>query len=203
MKNIRLNLTIGRVVGTCDMDEKLGIGPNIKLTQYNDGYIRCRINSNFIGNVNVTFATRFNGESESDRSLYSIVGTENDLTNFQLIPKVNYAQNTGGSVMGGNTVTVMGGPFIAGETTVDVDGQSAQIISLSENSLSFAAPKETDGSSCPGFGDRGFLAKVWDVANSGIWQPMGAEAKFIDLEEALFEKEGAWTAHLEGYFRTG
>ena len=185
------------------MDEKLGVGPNIKLTQYNDGFIRCRINSNFIGNVNVTFATRFNGESESDHSLYSIVGEENDLTNFQLIPKVNYAQNTGGSIMGGNTVTVMGGPFIEGETTVDVDGQPAQIISINENSISFAAPKETDEASCPGFGDRGFTAKVWDTADHGIWEPIGVEAELIDLEEAFLEKEGAWTAHLEGYFSNG
>ena len=80
------------------MDKKLGIGPNIKLTNYNEGYIRCKIVSNYIGNVNVTFSTRFNGESHSDSSLYSIVGENNDLVNFQLIPvKVSAVRKKNGN----------------------------------------------------------------------------------------------------------
>ena len=192
---------LGRVVGTCEMTENLGPGPNVKLTNYNDGFIRCRIQSNFIGNVNVTFSTRFNGESSSFDSLYSVVGEENDLVNFQIIPIVDDVVNGGGSIMGGNTVIVRGGPFLDDETRVDVDGQAAEILSMTESDLTFAAPAApTGGAECGGFGERGFSVKVWDTAQSNIWEPLFTDPVVSDATEAKFERTGKWTAHLEGYF---
>ena len=65
----------GRLVGTCEINEQVVDGePNVKLTHFDNGYIRCRIESNFVGNVNVTYGTAFNGDSATQKNLYSVGG---------------------------------------------------------------------------------------------------------------------------------
>ena len=81
--------------------------------------------------------------------------------------------NSGGSTMGGNSVTIRGGPFLSDETSVDVDGIPAKIIALSEDEIEFAAPAENTGEECPGFGERGFIARYWDMAMSDVYQILG------------------------------
>ena len=112
--------------------------PNVKLTNFDDGYITCKIASNYVGNVNVTFATSFNGISTSKPHLYSVVGADYDLTNFQLTPKISSIENNSGSIAGGNEVVLNGGPFLEDETKVTFDGVEAEVISQSGVFLKFA-----------------------------------------------------------------
>jgi hypothetical protein len=77
-----------------------------------------------------------------------------------------------GSVAGGNVIKIDGGPFIEGETRVDIGGADCEIVDLSTNQISCLSPPKlddsTDSSSCDdgGLGSRGFQAKVWP---GGIW----------------------------------
>ena len=100
--------------------------------------------------------------------------------------------------MGGNTVVVRGGPFLEGETVVDVDGEEAELTSLTQNEITFAAPKQS-GDTC-GVGNRGILAKVWNSASSHVWEPLFADPEVSEVDQASFAQKGKWTAHLEGYF---
>ena len=87
------------------------------------------------------------------------------------------------------------------ETVVDIDGVSAEITSLTESEITIAAPSQRVEDGCSGFGERGFLAKVWDHSASNVWEPLFSDPDTFEINQALFEQKGKWTAHLEGYFR--
>lgn len=174
--------------------------PNVKLTHFDNGYIRCRVDSNYVGNVNVTFATSFNGQSATQKNLYSIGGDDFELFNFQLIPAVDSIDKHSGSTAGGNILTLAGGPFIAGETVVDIGGSTAKILALSQDELVIEAPSKPQ-SACGNIGQRGFTAKVWDQATMGTFRPIGISPTEMQLSQATFVKKGHWTAHLEGFFK--
>ena len=59
------------------------------------------------------------------------MGTDYDLINFQLTPKISSIENNSGSIAGGNEVVLNGGPFLEDETKVAFDGVEAKIISHS------------------------------------------------------------------------
>ena len=59
------------------------------------------------------------------------MGTDYDLINFQLTPKISSIENNSGSIAGGNEVVLNGGPFLEDETKVTFDGVEAEIISHS------------------------------------------------------------------------
>ena len=126
----------GRLVGTCELNKQLVDGEaNVKLTHFDNGYIRCKVDSNYVGNVNVTFATTFNGQSSSQKSLYAIGGQDFELFNFQLIPGVDNIDKHVGSTAGGNILTVSGGPFLEEETKVNIGGAEAKILSLTKDQM--------------------------------------------------------------------
>ena len=98
---------LGRDVGICELDGE----PSIALTGFNDGFIRCRIKTSYVGNVNVTFATTFNGESTTRLDLFTPVGKDVQIFNFQLTPRVDAISKRSGGLVGGNMITIAGGPF--------------------------------------------------------------------------------------------
>ena len=63
------------------------------------------------------------------------MGTDYDLINFQLTPKISSIENNSGSIAGGNEVILNGGPFLEDETKVTFDGVEAKIISHSGSFL--------------------------------------------------------------------
>ena len=190
----------GRLVGTCELNKQLVDGEaNVKLTHFDNGYIRCKVDSNYVGNVNVTFATTFNGQSSSQKSLYAIGGQDFELFNFQLIPGVDNIDKHVGSTADGNILTISGGPFLEEETKVNIGGAEAKILSLTKDQLVIEAPAKPQ-SQCSNVGQRGFIAKVWDQATMGSFKPIGSSPTEMQLTQATFVKKGSWTAHLEGYF---
>ena len=192
----------GRMVGTCEVADQIVAGePNIRLTNFNDGYIKCKVSSNFVGNVNITFATSFNGISTSKPSLFSIVGESFDLTNFQLTPRIDSIDSSSGSIAGGNEIVLNGGPFLEDETRVEINGVNAKIIQLSSGKLTIQAPSKPDqNDSCGAVGARGFRAQVWNFAQNDFFRPLGATPSEMDLKFASYAKRRSWTAHIDGYF---
>ncbi|CAG5096144.1 Oidioi.mRNA.OKI2018_I69.XSR.g14489.t2.cds [Oikopleura dioica] len=191
---------LGRNVGICELDDIEG-SPSISLTSFNDGFIRCKIKTSYVGNVNVTFSTTFNGESTSKTDLYTAVGNDVQIFNFQLTPRVDNISKRSGGLIGGNMITIAGGPFSEEMTSVTIGGEKATITDIRKDSVVLAAPKAPVHDECGYPGQKGFVAKVWDIAQSDVWDHLIRTPSFVDVDSSMYEQDAQeFTVHLEGVF---